>query len=46
MAAVLLKRFTAIRWNAYNGFSTRVVHLVVLACNTASAKALRTIQQT
>jgi glutamate racemase len=45
MARVLSTRFIVIHFNVSIGFLVRVVPLVILACNTASAKALRTIQQ-
>ena len=45
MATVHLKRFTNTPWSAVKWFFEKGCPLVILACNTASAKALRTIQQ-
>eukprot|EP01136_Pigoraptor_vietnamica_P045680 Opistho-1_new@23943 len=45
MVRVLLIQCIITRWNVYNGFFSQGCELVILACNTASAKALRTIQQ-
>ena len=45
MGHVHLIPYTNIPFNVYNGFFAQGCELVILACNTASAKALRTIQQ-
>ena len=41
----LLKSYIDSRYKRSNGFS-QGCHLIILACNTASAKALRSIQKT
>ena len=45
MATVLLKLFIIIHLQCVKWFFDQGCPLVILACNTASAKALRTIQQ-
>ena len=45
MAIVLLKQCIIIHGSALQWFFKQNCPLIILACNTASAKALRTIQQ-